>query len=410
MRLRLLAAGLAAVGTVSAAQSQTLGLLPHDDFESGELKWAHWCPCQIDPREPVTYPFEEGGNRYAQIVVNDYSLGGNVCRTGAPQRECTPPEAAVAAAAFGLVAPPPVPPELPESLGPGFFNEAPESIPPSLLAPPAALEAILVEKNPYCTDDVELRAHRHHEDDECVQRQELRLRKFKPRYSKPYLYSFRVRMPPLEEIKDRKNSIRWVIAQWKEEPVAETYLQNNGAEWGPSPFLALRFDDGVLHVTVQDEECQCLVASAPHPWKEIRGWEPDGQGGSIPPTVDGPPQICESTKASDPPHKSCNAQLTLKYGDQPLLASPLGHWMTMRFRVQASGEKDPPARIDIEQDGHMVVSVTGKIGYEPVVCEGECGPDEEETVTKFKIGHYRDYMPFPATMDIDDFKVETAPN
>ena len=53
-------------------------------------------------------------------------------------------------------------------------------------------------------------------------------------------------------IQDTKNSVRWVIAQWKQEPVSPAYKD-------PSPVLAQRFDDGVLHVTVQDEDCRCRV-------------------------------------------------------------------------------------------------------------------------------------------------------
>jgi hypothetical protein len=44
-------------------------------------------------------------------------------------------------------------------------------------------------------------------------------------------------------------SARWVIAQWKEPD-------------GDSPFLAQRYDNGVLHVTVQNDDCRCVVAKA----------------------------------------------------------------------------------------------------------------------------------------------------
>ena len=44
-------------------------------------------------------------------------------------------------------------------------------------------------------------------------------------------------------------SARWVIAQWKEPD-------------GESPFLAQRYDNGVLHVTVQNDDCRCVVAKA----------------------------------------------------------------------------------------------------------------------------------------------------
>lgn len=45
-------------------------------------------------------------------------------------------------------------------------------------------------------------------------------------------------------------SARWILAQWKQE------------RHGLSPFLAQRFDNGVLHVTVQSDHCRCAVAKA----------------------------------------------------------------------------------------------------------------------------------------------------
>ena len=61
-----------------------------DDFESGELDWGVWCPCQINLKDsPVTIPadHEPPGDRIARIVADDASLGGNKCR----RSECRPP-------------------------------------------------------------------------------------------------------------------------------------------------------------------------------------------------------------------------------------------------------------------------------------------------------------------------------
>ena len=44
--------------------------------------------------------------------------------------------------------------------------------------------------------------------------------------------------------------------------------------------------------------------------------------------------------------------------------------------------------------------VTGKIGYEPA--------PGKISQTKFKIGHYRDYLPSVDTMDIDRVEVEPS--
>ena len=123
------------------------------------------------------------------------------------------------------------------------------------------------------------------EEDECIQRQELRLtEKYVHDAAKPYLYSLRFRMP--KEVGDEKNSIRWVIGQWKQEPVSDKYETEFGKEWGASPFLAQRFDDGVLHITVQDEHCRCMIASAPRKEEELI-WK------------SGTPQYCQSTRPED---------------------------------------------------------------------------------------------------------------
>ena len=234
---------------------------------------------------------------------------------------------------------------------------------------------------------MELRAHRHHEEDECIERQELRLASKWPA-DEAHWYSFRFRMPDADSIGDRRTSIRWVIAQWKEEPLSRRYQETFGPDWGPSPFLALRFDDGVLNVTVQDEDCRCLVASAPDPEGKNPVW------------TAGKADHCQSAKAGDPPHLACSADLNVTYGNDPILSTALGSWVEMRFRVQAS--RNGRAHIEVQEGGRPIVTVTGKIGYD------FSKPPDDPTVTKFKIGHYRDYMPFPATMDIDWLKVESA--
>ena len=100
----------------------------------------------------------------------------------------------------------------------------------------------------------------------CIQREELTIQKSFPHpIQRPLIYSFRFRMP--ESIEDTIHSVRWVTAQWKQTTVDESYRAEFGEGWGPSPFLAQRFDNGVLHVTVQDEHCRCLVAWADHPGK-----------------------------------------------------------------------------------------------------------------------------------------------
>ncbi len=177
----------------------------------------------------------------------------------------------------------------------------------------------------------------------------------------------------------RTDSIRWVTAQWKDEPV----LYNEGEH--PSPFLAQRFDDGVLHVTVQDEHCRCKVASAPNPDGSKVKWK----DGPI------PEEYCEWSKPSKI-GETCKAALKAEYGANPDLPSALGQWVEMSYRVEAG--RSGKAVIEVHADGRFIVRVTGKIGYEP-------DTENPPTVTKFKVGHYRDYMPFLHFMEIDWLKV-----
>jgi hypothetical protein len=378
-----------------------------EQFNDGVLNAEALCPCQIDmDNDPVTFPFDKVDSqvRYAQIQVNDDSLGGNRCLADAPRFECGKPEAATALTAAlvaslqtGTPIPPdlaaaaqPEVPDLPESLGPSFF--APQGALPGAVmsTPQTRVTAVARRKDPYCTDAIELRAHRHHEDDECIQRQELRLMS-KQIPDQPRSYSFRFRMPPAAGLPDRVNSIRWVIAQWKEELLSTSYTDKFGPDWGPSPFLALRFDNGMLHVTVQDQDCRCAVASASPGANKLWPANPDG---------------CQHSDPGSKEGKMCTPEFAVTEGDQ-ILSSALGDWVELKFEVQAS--RTDNATIKVWDGDHLVVTVSGKIGYDyfvPPKCKGECDAKPKKTTTKFKIGHYRDYMPFPATMDIDWLKVE----
>lgn len=64
----------------------------------------------------------------------------------------------------------------------------------------------------------------------------------------------------------------------------------------------------------------------------------------------------------------------------------------MRYRVQAG--RSGAEYIEVYQGNALIVRVRGKIGYNAV--------PGEAPYTKFKIGHYRDFMP---TMDIDWIRV-----
>jgi hypothetical protein len=319
-------------------------------------------------RAPIEFLHDpdDAGNQYARITVDINSLGGNVCRKGAPDDECGKP-----ISAFSLSPDRPravEEPATPKLLGPSFVNE------PKIVA----VAAIDTNRDPYCDSAIVQKAIAAGEEGSCIQRQELR---FQSRYThaadEPFTYKLRFRMPAV--IQDTKNSVRWVIAQWKQEPVSPAYKD-------PSPVLAQRFDDGVLHVTVQDEECRCRVASAPMP------------DGSIWPARSGVAHDCISTRLGDPDHTACTADLTVEYGADPVLPSARGTWVDMQYRVQMSRSKT--AAIEIYANGRFIARVTGKIGYEPA--------PGKISQTKFKIGHYRDYLPSVDTMDIDRVEVEPS--
>ena len=228
-------------------------------------------------RAPIEFLHDpdDAGNQYARITVDINSLGGNVCRKGAPDDECGKP-----ISAFSLSPDRPravEEPDTPKLLAPSFIDD-PKIVP---------VAAIDTNGDPYCDSAIIQKAIAAGEEGRCIQRQELR---FQSQYThaadEPFTYKLRFRMPAV--IQDTKNSVRWVTAQWKQEPISPAYKD-------PSPVLAQRFDDGVLHVTVQDGDCRCRVASAPMP------------DGSIWPARPGVAHDCISTRLGDPDNTACTA-------------------------------------------------------------------------------------------------------
>ena len=343
------------------------------EFGSERLDWQTWCPCQIDMEHaPVQFLLDEGdgSDQFARIPVYQSQVGGNKCRSYRPYLECRLPDGTIdpAMQALNKAQSEDVVPDLEEPFG------------PSVIGLSRGQPDLDIVPDSYCDDEIVLKAHRAREEDRCIQRQELRFQKDKRHdFTEPYVYSIRFRMPAV--IEKRTGSIRWVIGQWKQTTIDKEKYIKFGDEWGPSPYLAQRFDNGVLHVTVQDEHCRCNVASAPH----ADGYNPEWR--------DGRAVYCRSTDPFES-GRTCTPNLFVKYGSNPILTSPIGEWVELRYEIQAG----PNGRINIYEGDRHIVEVTGNIGHRPA--------PNERALTKFKIGHYRDFMPFDHYMDVDWVKVE----
>ena len=177
-------------------------------------------------------------------------------------------------------------------------------------------------------------------------------------------------------------SARWVIAQWKEPD-------------GDSPFLAQRYDNGVLHVTVQNDDCRCVVAKA--------GGDPDrllaslfGAGSFLLPSdlrEVAPLKCVRSDRPADAPEEACTPRgmtvLTRGGRTPPDLPDPRNGWVEMTYLVKAGSRGN--GQVDVYAGNRFVVRVLGRIGY------SAAKPGD----VKFKLGHYRDRIPGQATLDVD---------
>lgn len=214
-----------------------------------------------------------------------------------------------------------------------------------------------------------------------AQRNELRFLledRFRHNFTDPHWYALRFKMK-----KDIPScgSVRWVIAQWK----------YKDKKWpkslDPSPFLAQRFDNGVLHLTVQNEHCRCMVAKAPG--------DPDREDKKVPLSIDKaiPKDTdlknvevleCKISKKGKDEGKSCrpeeeDLQLLAKRADiLPELPDPKKDWVRMAYWIE--GAKGSNRTIDVWANGRFVARIKGMVGY----------PGGDPRNVKFKFGAYRD--------------------
>lgn len=177
-----------------------------------------------------------------------------------------------------------------------------------------------------------------------------------------YGFSFRID----GEIQKR-GSTRWIIGQWKQET-------------GGSPFLAQRYDNGIFHITVQDNDCRIIIAHA---------------GGHADNRREHEPNLGYSTLSflSDSQYYDCESDIHIEHGGElPVLPDPYNHWVDMLYRVR--GGRQGQGLIEVWANGDFIARVRGSIGYDNV-----SGPTQY-----FKIGHYRDLMPAATTLYLDNFR------
>ncbi len=162
-------------------------------------------------------------------------------------------------------------------------------------------------------------------------------------------------------------STRWVIGQWKQE--------SNG-----SPFLAQRYDNGVFHITVQDNDCRIIVAQA--------DGHPDGLHAHR-----SSAGYTAQTFLSDPHLYDCDSDIQIVHGEAPpVLPDPREQWVDMLYRVR--GGVNGQGLIEIWANGTFIARVRGSIGYDDAA-----GPTQY-----FKIGHYRDPIAATTILYFDGFR------
>src|SRR5258706_4792391 len=143
-------------------------------------------------------------------------------------------------------------------------------------------------------------------------------------------------------------SVRWINAQWK--------LDKSSPGGSDSPFLAQRFDNGVLHITVQDGFCRCVIAKAEG--------DPDRTTYSaaqmfVEPGVlhAVPPLSCKVTREGPDEGRPCAPEhLRLQSpipSAVPLLPDPKSDWVRLTYRLAVQGAGG--ARIDVFANGKLIV-------------------------------------------------------
>jgi hypothetical protein len=180
-----------------------------------------------------------------------------------------------------------------------------------------------------------------------------------------YAFSFRVEgQPPLT------GSQRWIIAAWKQE-----------AEGGP--FLAQRFDEGVFHITLESGANRVLLASAKG---EVRSFAEQLQSGLL----------ASFSFISDPELYGGKTDVTIEYGDDPVLPDPRKDWVDMLYHIR--GGLDGKGLVEIYANGKFIVRARGTIGV----------PGPAAMRQYLRLGHNRAPMPGTSTIFFDRIRRGTS--
>jgi len=312
-----------------------------DDFSGGRLDTTLWRTCQSDP-SLIDFGIEPGSRRDYVIIKIDGKRGNVDSCAAVAARDLASEQA---------------------SLGPRFF------------ASPVVMAGLFTQ---FCPPTEEANG------EPLIQRNELRFapRNLYPELGEDVWYSLTFRMHGYGG--DRIpacGSARWVIGQWK--------YQHMRPGQG-SPFLAQRFDNGVLYLTVEDHGCRCMIAKA--------GGDPNYTGApDTRPLRPIPPLTCFNSAASTARESCQPAHLRLSAADLvtvTTLPDPKQDWVRMTYRIRAGGAHG--ARIDVYANGRFIVRA-----------EGDIDPHLPANHVKFKIGHYRDKIAVKAEMLLDDMCVSS---
>ncbi|WP_299809469.1 heparin lyase I family protein [uncultured Roseibium sp.] len=337
-----------------ASTTLSLGAELREGFDRGRLNKFVWITCQADYPRLVTFDEDVTSTtttRYLTVSIDENRGNVDTCAN----REIYKKQISELGLTPGL-------------LEPFTFDDDVADLGPSMIAPD------IQNLESRCEDG----------DSDKVQRNELRLlqKKHVHDVTDPHWYTLRFRTrgapPPC-------GSSRWVMAQWK-------YQAASGwpHEFSQNPFLAQRFDNGVFHITVQNDRCRCMVAMTDGDPDRIS----DEQSLRAAPEGD----VRQALKKSRPlkctrSGKICTPEdftvWTVDGGAPPLLPDPQKGWVTMSYRIKALGEEQ--GEIDIYANGRFIVRVSGHVGY----------GDLTNSRMKFKFGAYRDRIPGTHHMDVD---------